>query len=152
MTPAEVVSDLVARFPEVGPVASWGETALFVNPEGRLKRGVYFATIKEKDGPNDRASALDRTGVWRLNVGLPPATYEALFGPRPARPPKGGAVSTGHDFSATDTLLPHPVYAWMGWVCILCPSRERYDGLAPLLEAAFDKASRAARKRSGVTS
>lgn len=147
MTPETVIADLSARFDDVHPVESWGETALFHNPDGAMKRGVYFATVKRKDGAHDRASALDRAGAWRLNLGLPPAFYEARFGPRPARPARGGVVATGHDFTAPDELMPHPVYAWMGWVAVVSPSRSTYDALAPLIGAAFDKARQAAARR-----
>ncbi len=147
MTPDAVIADLSTRFGDVRPVESWGETALFHNPGGAMPRGVYFATVKRKDGANDRASALDRPGVWRLNLGLPPTLYEARFGPRPARPAKGGIVATGHDFTALDDLTPHPVYGWMGWVAVVSPSRTTYDALAPLIGAAFDKARQAAARR-----
>ena len=63
MTPEAVIADLSSRFDDVHPVESWGETALFHNPDGAMKRGVYFATVKRKDGAHDRASALDRAGA-----------------------------------------------------------------------------------------
>ncbi len=112
---------------------SWGETAYFVNPGRVLPHGVYFCTIKDKDGAHDRASALDREGVFRVSIGVPTETYAALFGPRPARPGKGGVVATGHDHAALDALAPHPVYAWMGWVQILAPSVASWERLRPLI-------------------
>jgi hypothetical protein len=33
-----------------------------------LPKGIYFATIKEKDGPNDKASELNRANVYRLST------------------------------------------------------------------------------------
>ena len=35
-----------------------------------LKRGIYFCTIKEKDGDNDKASNLHRYAVFRVNFGI----------------------------------------------------------------------------------
>jgi hypothetical protein len=35
-----------------------------------LPKGIYFATIKEKDGPNDKASELNRANVYRLSTGV----------------------------------------------------------------------------------
>ena len=109
----EVASYLAVLSPAVRPVEAWGEIAYFYNREDRLPRGVYFATLKSKDGDNDRASRLDRSGVYRLNVGIGKAGYRSLFGAPPARPVAGGVVETGHDFTTLDVLLPHPVYAWM---------------------------------------
>ncbi len=77
---------------------------------------MYFCTIEERDGENDRASVLMRDGVFRVSIGVSSATNVERFGPRPARPAKGGVVNTGHDFAALDVLTPHPVYAWMSWV------------------------------------
>lgn len=118
-------------------VESWGETGLFYNPGHVLKRGVYVLTVKEKDGANDRASHLDRAQVYRLNVGVPKERFRALFGPLPPRPPAGGVVEMDGDFAALDVLLPHPVYAWMGWICVLNPSEETYERLKPLVREAY---------------
>jgi hypothetical protein len=140
VTPEDVITALTTKFAGLVPKASWGETSLFYNSDALLPNGVYFATIKDHDGANDSASHLDRPGVFRVALGLPRASYERLFGARPARPPKGGRVATGHDFTATDVLMPHPVYAWMGWVQVLSPSTETFTGLQPLFAEAYDAA------------
>jgi hypothetical protein len=59
---------LSARYADVSLATSWGETALFYNPGKRLPRGIYFATLKDHDGANDKASALHRHGVFRLSL------------------------------------------------------------------------------------
>ena len=51
---------------------------------------------------------------------------------------KGGVVATGHDFTEVDTLMPHPVYAWMGWVHVLSASPRTFADLRPLLAEAYD--------------
>lgn len=107
---------LLPWFGGVVPKGIWGETSLFYNPGQALANGVYFCNVKQHDGPNDRASQLDRPGVFRLSIGLSQETYEALFGTRPPRPPKGGVVGLPYDFAALNELTPHPVYGWMGWV------------------------------------
>jgi hypothetical protein len=137
---SDVIDAVVSAFPGLAPKNSWGETSLFYNPDGVLPHGVYFATVKEQDGDNDKASGLDRPGVFRLSFGLPAGGYEALFGPRPARPARGGSVATGHDFTAVDELMPHPVYGWMGWVQILSPSRRTFAEIQPLLSAGYESA------------
>ena len=94
-------------------VESWGERGIFYNPEGRLKRGVYVLTVKEKDGDND----------------------------------KGGVVDMPFDFSAVDQILPHPVYAWMGWVCALNPSEQAFQALKPLIQEGYEYAKEKYRKK-----
>lgn len=142
MRPEEIVDDLTGRFDGLAPKASWGETSLFYNPGRALANGVYFCTLKEHDGDNDKASHLDRPGVFRLSLGLPVRSYEELFGPRPARPPKGTVVQTGHDFTRSDSLMPHPIYAWMGWVQVLNPSDSTFAAMQPLFVESYDHAVR----------
>ncbi|MFM8382588.1 MAG: DUF6194 family protein [Actinomycetota bacterium] len=137
LQPKDIVDRLTTQFDGLAPKASWGETSLFYNPNLALTNGVYFCTVKEHDGANDQASALDREGVFRLAVGLTVQTYEQRFGPRPARPPKGSAVATGHDFTQLDVVVPHPVYAWMGWVQVLNPSDKTFASMQPLFVESF---------------
>ena len=118
-------------------VNSWGETGVFYNPNKVLKRGVYILTIKEKDGDNDKGSNLNRGGVYRVNLGLRKPTFAKLFGTLPARPTAGGVVDMDFDFTAIDVILPHPVYAWMGWVSVLNPSEETFEKLKPLIQEAY---------------
>jgi hypothetical protein len=135
---ADVIAALQAKFAGLSPKASWGETSLFFNPGGVLPSGVYFCTVKDHDGANDKASQLDRPGVFRVALGLPRNRYEELFGPRPPRPPKGGVVMTGHDFTVTNVVMPHPVYAWMCWVQVLSPSADTFAEMHPLFTASYD--------------
>jgi hypothetical protein len=138
---AETVLDRVqAQYEGLVRHETWGERALFYNPDGELPRGTYCFTLKERDGDNDRASALSRPGVYRVNLGLSTADYRERFGEPPARPPKGGVVDTGHDFATLDELMPHPVYAWAGWVCVLSPSDETVEALWPVVDAAYERA------------
>ncbi len=131
-----ILDDICTSLEGVVPKPSWGETALFYNPGLMLPNGVYFCTFKDRDGAHDRASALGRPGVFRVSIGVSPETYVKRFGSRPARPPKGSIVDTGHDFASLDVLMPHPVYAWMGWVQILSPTETSYAQVRPLIEEA----------------
>ena len=45
-----------------------------------------------------------------------------------------------YDFSELDRLLPHPVYAWMGWICALNPSRQTFEALKPLIGESYEHA------------
>ncbi|MDP9603221.1 UNVERIFIED_ORG: hypothetical protein J2W38_003010 [Variovorax paradoxus] len=82
-----------------------------------------FATIVTKDNEFDNASKLDRPGVYRLNVGVGKETFRSLFGEEPAAP----------DYSALDTLMPHPVYGKMYWVSVINPSAKTFETVKPLL-------------------
>jgi len=117
--PEAIVKEIESAFDGVVPKSSWGETSMFYNPGRVLPNGVYFCTIKEKNGDNDKASSLNREGIYRLSIGIGKENYESLFGERPKRPSKGGIIDTGHDFTQPNVLMPHPIYGWMSWVQIL---------------------------------
>lgn len=148
VTPEAIISRVLSRYGGLVEATSWGERGVFYNPGHVLARGVYVLTVKDHDGPNDQASRLQRDGVFRVNVGVSPQTYERLFGPRPPRPPKGGCVDTGHDFTALDHLMPHPVYGWMGWLGVLNPSVTTFEELAPLIDEAHERAAATFAKRT----
>eukprot|EP01031_Cornospumella_fuschlensis_P038421 gene38421-46697_t len=146
MNLATLVSTLISRFPGLVQVSAWGETSLFYNPNGLLKRGTYCITFKEKDGENDSASALNREEVdYRMNFKVTKETFLSRFKEPslPARPSKGGIITlkSGRTYDPTvlDTLIPHPVYGWMGWVSIINPSERTITDIlgSGLLEESY---------------
>lgn len=147
MTPEMVLTDCLNRLTGTILTDSYGERALFYNPGRKLKRGVYILTIKEKDGPNDKSSRLDREKVYRLNIGIRKSTFLKLFGTLPERLGKGETVGMDVDFSLPDRILPHPVYAWMGWICVLNPSEATFETLNPLITEAYEYAKEKYGKR-----
>ena len=116
---------------------AYRERSFFFNPDKSLLKGIYFATIKESDGPNDRASKLDREGIYRLSIGIGKRQYKEMFGEIPKRPAKGNIVSLDLDFSILNEVVPHPIYAWMGWICILNPELEKIDSIKNLLDISY---------------
>ena len=42
------------------------------------------------------------------------------------------------DFTALDIVIPHPVYAWIGWGSILNPSEQTFEQLKPLIQEAYE--------------
>lgn len=128
-------------------VETWGEKAIFYNPDNLLKRGIYVLTIKEKDGENDKSSNLNRKGVYRLNLGLKKDVFLKLFGEIPKRPAAGKIVDMNYDFTRLDEILPHPVYAWMGWICILNPSKNTSESLNSLISESYNFAKEKFRKK-----
>jgi hypothetical protein len=119
--------------------AYYGERSVFYNPGGVAALGVILASIKDRDGPNDKTAGLSRPGVFRFAFQLSDAEYIRRFGAVPPRPEKGCAVDLGgFDVTRLGELAPHPVYAWMRWVQILSPTRQQYDSLKPLLLDSVD--------------
>jgi len=96
-----------------------------------------FATLV-LDDHHDTVSRLHREGVYRLNFGVEKETYRRMFGGQPAFPTDpAGVVDTGHDFSTLDQIMPHPVYAAMSWLCVLCPSQATFVTVKDLLAEAY---------------
>ena len=112
-------------------------------------RMLPFVTVAHGDNEHDKVSNLDRPSVYRLNIGVRPATYRALFGPPPAKPGASGVVETGHDFTTLDELMPHPHYATQSWVCVLSPSAATFERrVRPLVQEAYELAVGRDQKRS----
>lgn len=135
--------DVVKPETSGGPEIAWGDTFFIYDPHRNLEthRRFPFATIVTKDyGDFDRASNLNRPGVFRLNIGVSKETYRSLFGRQAAPPAAAGMADTGHDFTVLDQLLPHPVYAPQSWVCVLNPSAATFQEIRPLLTEAYDLA------------
>jgi len=42
-----------------------------------------------------------------------------------------------YDFTEVDKIIPHPVYAWMGWISVLNPSIETFETLKTFIEEAY---------------
>ncbi len=125
----EGVDVQIASAGSSAPEVAWGDTFFIYDPDRNLppSRQFPFATIVTKDyGEFDNASNLNREGVYRLNIGVSKATFERLF-------PEGRE----HEFTALDTLIPHPVYGQYHWVAILNPSDAGFEGVKPLLDEAY---------------
>lgn len=138
MSPSTIIEYCLSNFSDIILTDSWGETGIFYNPNKILKRGVYVFTIKEKDGANDKSSLLNRDKVFCLNIGLRKETFRKIFGELPSRPSAGNIVEMDYDFTSLNKILPHPVYAWMGWIRILNPTLETYDEIKPFLQEAYE--------------
>jgi hypothetical protein len=140
MDEAAITKYITDAFDGLDVVVASGVTFFFYDPGSTLPpdRRLPFATLMTIDDEYDRASDLNRPSVFRLNVGVGSDTYRSLFGPQPAPPGDTRVVDTGHDFSALDQILPHPVYAYMSWICVLNPSEATFEAVRPLLAEAYD--------------
>ena len=121
-------------FEHVWTVDHEGDTFFMYAPDGDLppERQFPFVTIVTGDR-HDTASDLDRPDVYRLNIGLTKATFAGLFGAPPAQ---------GWDYTALDTVMPHPVYGGQHWVCVLNPGEATWDGVRTMLAEAHSFAAR----------
>lgn len=129
--------DIVRPEERGGPEIAWGDTFFIYDPnkDAEPKLQFPFATIVTKDyGDFDCASNLNRTDVFSLNVGVSRETYRAIFGGRES------GEEAAHDYTAIDTLIPHPVYAAQYWIRVLNPSEETFQKVIPYLKEAYDVA------------
>lgn len=136
----EILEYCVKNLEDVVLVDSWGEKGIFYNPNNILKRGIYVLTIKEKDGDNDKSSNLNREDTYRVNIGIRKKTFIDLFGKIPKRPNAGEIVNMDYDFSQKDKIIPHPVYAWMSWICILNPTKTTFETLKQYISESYEYA------------
>lgn len=132
--------DLTTASKENGaPESAWGDSFFFYDPDGSADRDKRFpfATLVVKDYAGfDEESNLNRPGIFRLNIGVGRETFRSLF-----------AEDAKHDFTALDTLMPHPVYGAMNWVSVLNPTNETFESkVKPLLQEAYDRAAGRGRK------
>lgn len=146
MDPAAIRAHVEATCPGVTVMEDAGSLFFVYNPRNdpAPAASIPFATVVTSD-KYDPGSDLSRRAFFRLNVGVSLATYKAMFGAPPPFPKDGGIVQTGHDFTAVDTWLPHPVYAAMAWVCVVQPDKE-WPRAKGLLAEAFQQA----RKQKGL--
>lgn len=129
-----------AREGDGSPQVAWGDTFFYDSEDGTAATAqrMPFATIVTKDYDGfDTVSDLNRPGVFRLNINVGRAAFADLLGYPPAAYP-GHAAHVDH--TATDRLIPHPVYAAQGWVAVLNPAAATAAQARALLTAAHDRA------------
>jgi hypothetical protein len=110
------------------------------NPHAVLPDGIHFATIRELDSSEDIRSNHNKDNIYRLGIGIGKNHYRQLFGDIPERPEKGKIIDSDTDFTPIDTIMPHPIYAWMGWVAILNPSKRNLELVSHLLDKSYQHA------------
>ncbi len=96
-------------------------------------RGVYH---DQAEGRRKRSRVQLRSIRWFL----PQLWHLSLCKPQPSRPRAGGVIESGNDFAALGQLIPHLVYGWMSWVCVLIPNAATFETVKPLLSEAYDLA------------
>ncbi len=137
MDAASIAEYITSTFEDVQTSSAYGYEFFFYSTERKLP----FATLATSDNDYDRVSQLDRPGVFRLNIGVSRPTFQSLFGAERADP-------SAYDFSALDTIMPHPDYAAQSWICVLSPSDASLQRVQQLLAEAYDIAVRRHSRRA----
>jgi hypothetical protein len=138
--PATIVEYIRETYPETDILESGGTWFFSFDPERHFPNYATIVTNNDYDDGSD----LDREGVFRLNLGLARATFERLVGDQIAD------ATRALDYTALDTLLPHPAYAAQLWVSILNPSATTWRKVVvPLIAEAHDRLA-AQRARHGL--
>jgi len=144
---AQISRYITETFEGVDVVVASSNSFFFYNPDSNLPpdHRFPFVTIVTSD-IYDQFSNLNRSSVFRLNIGIGKQTFRSLFG-EPSLPSGrdraeiSGENSSDYDFTALDQLMPHPVYGRMSWVCVLNPSEETFETkVRQLLAEAYDLA------------
>ncbi|MCU1443513.1 MAG: erythromycin esterase [Cryobacterium sp.] len=117
------------------PEAAWGDSFIFYDPIGDPTNQRFpFATVVASDYAGfDEASNLNRPGVFRLNIAVGRRAFEDLIGYPANQHPRH---ESAFDYTALDTLFPHPVYATQAWVSIVCPADKTTELVKSLLVGA----------------
>lgn len=140
-----VIDYILETFEGVETSTGGGYLFFFVGAE----RMLPFVTLANADNEHDSVSNLDRTGVYRLNIGVSPESFDTRLGAE-SRKLGTDALVAAHDYASLDRLMPHPHYAAQSWVCILNPSAEAFEEtVKPLLQEAYDRAAARMKRRAG---
>ena len=100
-----------------------------------------FATIASTGNEYEKISNLDRPGVYRLNIGVGREMFQSLFG-------KGKVDIRAYDFTALDTIMPHPDYSSQHFLCVLSPGEATFnEKIRSMLAEAYDIAMKRYEKR-----
>jgi hypothetical protein len=122
MNAEEMTRYLSETFTGVRTQEANGDTFVTYDPDGDLPadRWLPFATVVTGDN-YDTVSDLNQPGAYRLNIGLTKATYAALLGNTPTERDAQGVLICDADYTARDTLMPHPFYGNQHWVAVINP-------------------------------
>lgn len=133
---AFITSYITSTFENVETAVNLGYTFFFYRDDHMHA----FATIASTGNEYEQISNLDRPGVYRLNVGVSRETFKSLFGTKKID-------VSDYDFTALDTIMPHPDYSSQFFLCVLSPSEATFERIRPMLAEAYDIAMKRYNKR-----
>ena len=122
-----ITSYITSTFENVKTTVNLGYTFFIYRDDDMLP----FVTIASTGNEYETVSKLDRPGVYRLNIGVSRETFKSLFG-------TNKVDINAYDFTALDTIMPHPDYSAQFFLCVLSPSEATFERIKPLLAEAYD--------------
>ena len=131
-----ITSYITSTFENVETAVNLGYTFFFYRDDHMHA----FATIASTGNEYERISNLDRPGVYRLNIGVRRETFKSLFGTNKIN-------VSDYDFTALDTIMPHPDYSSQFFLCVLSPSQATFERIRPMLAEAYDVAMKRYNRR-----
>ena len=134
-----ITSYITSTFENVETAVNLGYTFFFYRDDHMHA----FATIASNGNEYEQISKLDRPGVYRLNIGLSRETFQAMFG-------KGKIDTSSYDYTALDTIMPHPEYSSQHFICVLSPGEATFERIRPMLTEAYDVAVKRYNKRKSA--
>jgi len=115
------------------PEISWGDTFFYYAPDRVTPTTTQpFATVVTKNYPGDEASRLDPPDTFRVNIAAGKEAFIRWTGHAPSEP-----ATTEVDYSAADTVIPHPVYSTVGWLAVVNPGSRTEAATRELLSEAY---------------
>ncbi|MCX2679543.1 DUF6194 family protein [Galbibacter sp. EGI 63066] len=133
MTIDEIKSYLLQNFDDLNIVKAKDDLFFMHQDNGKLP----FVTLITKDNEYDSVSNLDREGFYRLNFCMDKEAFKSKFGNLTNKKGIEAYMNVGIDFTKEDTLLPHPTYGSMNWVCVVNPSKKTFETIKKDLESSF---------------
>jgi hypothetical protein len=137
MDEAFITNHITRTFENVQTMTNLGYTFFFYKDDDMHP----FATIASTGNEYEKISALDRPGVYRLNIGLSRETFQSMYG-------KGKVDVSPYDYTALDTIMPHPEYSSQFFICVLSPSEATFERIRPMLAEAYEVAVKRYNRRN----
>ena len=125
-----IKADILSLGPDIHVDTTTPDLFFFIGDERRMP----FATIVTHDTDFDGYAQLDRDGAFRLNISLDRHTFATLF---PEHNSRAALEAANFDYATRDSILPHPVYGRMHWVCSINPDSS-YPQCQTLLRTAYE--------------
>ncbi|QEH43808.1 DUF6194 family protein [Chitinophaga sp. XS-30] len=138
MSIEEIKTHIFQNFEHVNIVEANGDLFFMYDNNDKFP----FATIVTSDNEYDSTSNLNREGFFRLNVGLDGETFNSMFGGLTSEKGLEAYLNLGIDFTKEDTILPHPTYGAMYWVCVVNPSKETFESVKEYLALSYNKVAK----------
>lgn len=131
----EIKTHLHENFEDLNIIEADGDLFFMHKKNDKLP----FVTLINKDNDYDSVSNLNRDGFFRLNFQIDKEVFASTFGGLTTDKKLEAYMNIGLDFTQEDTLLPHPTYGSLNWVCIVNPSKRTFETIKEYLKTSFER-------------